>query len=83
MTDVIVIHNLANGNTNKVKKGGLQPRSRIHQANAKFDFSTKRERVSTNTLARSLWVYSVISPQCTEHPPVYCTDIMQGDNMDV
>ena len=20
-------------------------------------------------------------PQCTEHPPVYCTDIMQGNNM--
>ena len=23
-------------------------------------------------------VYSMISPQCIEHLPVYCTDIMQG-----
>ena len=25
-------------------------------------------------------VYSMISPQCTKHPPVYCTDIIQGEN---
>ena len=35
-------------------------------------------------------VFSMISPQCTEHPPsvlnippVYCTDIMQGDNFNL
>ena len=26
-------------------------------------------------------LYSMISPQCAEHPLVYYTDIMQGDNV--